>query len=164
MPLPGLPKWLRKLLVTAWGKAAVAAIEAAHARGAPIDVTPGPGAPPSLAAALGATILPTGSLRLPAGVQVSRLPGYAEGHWWVQDAAAALPARLLAPARGERVLDLCAAPGGKTLQLAAAGARVTALDVSEARVERLRDNLARTGLAAEIAVADALHWTPPRAL
>jgi 16S rRNA (cytosine967-C5)-methyltransferase len=89
------------------------------------------------------------------------LPGYAEGAWWVQDAAAALPARALAARPGERVLDLCAAPGGKTLQLAATGAEVTALDVSDARLGRLRDNLARTGLAARIVTADALQWAPP---
>jgi 16S rRNA (cytosine967-C5)-methyltransferase len=90
---------------------------------------------------------------------VSALPGYAEGRWWVQDAAAALPAGLV-PAAAERVLDLCAAPGGKTLQLAARGARVTALDVSETRLARLRENLARTGLEAEIVCADALGWQP----
>jgi 16S rRNA (cytosine967-C5)-methyltransferase len=92
--------------------------------------------------------------------QVSALAGYEAGGWWVQDAAAALAVRLLAPMAGERVLDLCAAPGGKTLQLAAAGARVTALDLSEPRMGRVRENLARCGLEAELVVADALHWEP----
>jgi 16S rRNA (cytosine967-C5)-methyltransferase len=107
--------------------------------------------------------LPSGSLRLPAGTQVSALEGYAEGNWWVQDAAAAMAVALLDPRPGERVLDLCAAPGGKTLQLAAAGASVLALDVNERRLERLHENLARTRLTAEIVVADALHWSPPEA-
>jgi 16S rRNA C967 or C1407 C5-methylase (RsmB/RsmF family) len=89
---------------------------------------------------------------------VTALPGYAAGTWWVQDAAAALPVRVLAPQKGEAVLDLCAAPGGKTLQLAAAGARVTAIDLSEARMARVSANLARTGLSAEVIVADALAF------
>jgi 16S rRNA (cytosine967-C5)-methyltransferase len=105
-------------------------------------------------------MLPTGSLRLAEAGQITALPGYAEGAWWVQDAAAALPARVLDPRPGERVLDLCAAPGGKTLQLAAAGAEVTALDISGPRLARLRENLERTRLTAEIVVADALHWQP----
>jgi len=109
---------------------------------------------------LGGTSLAPGHLRLPRSGAVGALEGYAEGAWWVQDLAASLPVRLLAAKPGECVLDLCAAPGGKTLQLAAAGAEVTALDVSEARLARLRENLARTGLAAEVIVADALGWEP----
>ncbi len=109
---------------------------------------------------LGGTSLMPGHVRLPRGVPVEQLPGYADGAWWVQDLAASLPARLLGPGAGKRVLDLCAAPGGKTLQLAAAGWQVTALDNSEKRLGRLRDNLARTGLEAEIIVADALGWQP----
>jgi len=93
-------------------------------------------------------------------VQVSALPGFEEGAWWVQDAAAALPARILAPREGERIADLCAAPGGKTMQLAAAGAQVTALDISKPRLKRLEENLARTGLTAEIVAADLLTWQP----
>src|SRR5699024_8631501 len=91
---------------------------------------------------------------------VTALPGFAAGAWWVQDAAAALPARLLPEVAGRRGLDLCAAPGGKAMQLAAAGAEVTALDVSAPRMERLQENLARTGLEAEIVIADALEWEP----
>jgi 16S rRNA (cytosine967-C5)-methyltransferase len=157
LPIPELPKWLRRRLVAAWGKDAVAAIEAAHAAGAPLDLTPRDGDARALAEATGGEALPTGSVRL-AAAQVTALPGYAEGRFWVQDAAAALPARALAPAPGARVLDLCAAPGGKTMQLAAMGARVTALDISAERMARVTANLARTGLAAETVVADALTW------
>jgi 16S rRNA (cytosine967-C5)-methyltransferase len=99
-------------------------------------------------------------LRITGPVQVSNLPGYADGLWWVQDAAAALAVRLLAPAKGEKVADLCAAPGGKTLQMAAAGALVTAVDISEPRLARLRTNLVRTGLSAKVVAADVLHWQP----
>ncbi|MCR9087915.1 MAG: methyltransferase domain-containing protein [Rhodobacteraceae bacterium] len=154
-----LPAWLRGRAQSAYGARVTAAIEAAHDRGAPVDLTPKDGDAAALAAAVGGRALPTGSVRLGDGPgAVSTLPGYAEGAWWVQDAAAALPARALAAQQGERVLDLCAAPGGKTLQLAAAGAQVTALDISDRRLERLSANLARTGLAAEIVAADALSY------
>ncbi len=159
LPLPRLPKWLRAPLIAAYGKPVVAAIEAAHAAGAPLDLTPRGGDAAALAAQVGGAVLPTGSVRVAGRVQVTALPGYAEGAWWVQDAAAAAPARLLDARPGERVLDMCAAPGGKTMQLAAAGADVTALDASEARMARLRENLARTGLRADVVVADALDWT-----
>lgn len=155
MPPQRLPRWLRQPLVHAWGREAVAAIEAVQAAEPPLDLTLRAGFP-----APEGEMLPTGSLRLRGAGQVSGLPGHAEGGWWVQDAAAALPARLLQAQPGERVLDLCAAPGGKTLQLAAAGAKVVALDISGPRMARLAGNLARTGLAAELVVADALHWQP----
>ncbi len=109
---------------------------------------------------LGAEPMGGGRLRLPRGHAVTDVPGYDEGAWWVQDFAATLPAALLGKGEGRRVLDLCAAPGGKTLQLAAAGWNVTALDISKRRLERLRDNLRRTGLSAQIVTADALDWTP----
>jgi 16S rRNA (cytosine967-C5)-methyltransferase len=158
-----MPPWLAEPIAAACGAEAAAAIAAAHRRGAPLDLTPKrPEEAAEWAAALGAELLPTGSLRLPARAQVSGLPGYAEGAWWVQDAAAAVPARLLTGVAGRTALDVCAAPGGKTLQLAAAGAAVTALDASEARLGRLRENLARTGLAAETVAADALAWEPER--
>jgi 16S rRNA (cytosine967-C5)-methyltransferase len=157
LPVPELPKWLRKRLVAVWGKAAVAAMEAAHAAGAPLDLTPRDGKADALAEAVGGEALPTGSVRLPP-TQVTALPGYAEGRFWVQDAAAALPARVLASTPGASVLDLCAAPGGKTMQLCAMGARVTALDISAPRMVRVTENLARTGLSAETVVADALTW------
>lgn len=104
--------------------------------------------------------LAPGHVRLARGGSVEALPGFAEGAWWVQDLAASVPVRLLGEGAGRRALDLCAAPGGKTLQLAAAGWKVTALDKSARRVERLQDNLKRSGLEAEVVVADALTWTP----
>ena len=146
------PPWLW----ASWG-AQARAIATAHQSEAPLDLTMLPGAPPPD----GGTLLPTGSVRLPAGTRVVDLPGLAAGHFWVQDAAAALPARLLAARPGERVADLCASPGGKTAQMAAAGATVTAVDASEARLPRLRENLQRLGLAAEIVHADATTWRPP---
>ena len=161
LPVPTMPKWLRKPLVKAWGKEAVSAMEQVHAGPVPLDLTlPGPSA--DLTEALGAEVLPTGSLRLRDYGKVSALPGYAEGLWWVQDAAAALPAKLLDAQPGESVLDLCAAPGGKTMQLAATGADVTALDISENRMVRVAENLARTSLAAEQVIADATKWEPKR--
>ena len=158
LPVQALPGWLRGRLMSAWGKVAVMAMEAAQAAGAPIDLTPKDGDAAVLAAETGGLALPTGSVRLPAGTTVSALPGYEAGAFWVQDAAAALPARALHARPGERVLDLCAAPGGKTLQLAAAGAEVTALDLSAPRMARVTENLARCGLAATTVVADALDW------
>jgi len=168
LPVPRLPGWLRRRLAAAYGHDAVVAIEAAHLAGAPLDLTLRPmpdTARTALIEALNAaagpvTALPGGSLRLAAGAQVSALPGYAEGQWWVQDAAAALPAQLMAVQPGERVLDLCAAPGGKTMQLSAMGGTVTALDLSEPRLKRLGANLSRTGLQADIVCADALTWQP----
>lgn len=151
MRVPRLPDWLRDPLIMAWGPEAIAGIEQAHFAGAPLDITLRPGA-----TGPGET-LPTGSLRVQDAGQVTNLPGFDRGDWWVQDAAAAVPARILAPKADEKVLDLCAAPGGKTLQLAAAGADVTALDISEARLERVRENLKRTGLAAEVIAGDALE-------
>lgn len=111
---------------------------------------------------LGGTSLASGHVRLPRGSVVERLPGFEEGKWWVQDLAASLPARLLGAGEGRSVLDLCAAPGGKTLQLAAAGWRVTSVDKSAKRLDRLVENLERTGLSAEVVAADALKWEPGR--
>ncbi|MEO1138820.1 MAG: RsmB/NOP family class I SAM-dependent RNA methyltransferase [Pseudomonadota bacterium] len=153
-----LPRWLREPLVSAWGNGAVSAMEKSHFAGAPLDIT-AKGDAAALAERLGGTLLPTGSVRLDDPGQVSALPGYDSGDWWVQDAAAALPVRALSPQPGERILDLCAAPGGKTLQLAAAGANVTALDISQKRMARVQENLDRTGLTATPVVADALGFT-----
>lgn len=162
-PEGGLPAWLARPLEAAWGAEARAAIETAHRERPPTDLTlKSPDEAARWAEALGATLLPTGSLRLTGWPQVSGLAGYDTGDWWVQDAAAALPVRLLGPLAGRTALDLCAAPGGKTLQLAAAGAAVTALDVSETRLKRLHANLSRTGLAAEVVAADARFWSPGR--
>ena len=157
----GMAKWLTKALSKDWGPAVQRAIAAVHLVPAPHDLTlkvEGDIAP--LAAETGGAILPTGSLRLPGRPQISALPGFEAGAWWVQDAAAALPVRLLGDLDGKRALDLCAAPGGKTMQLAAAGAAVTALDITPERMERLHQNLTRTGLTAETVVADALTWQP----
>jgi 16S rRNA (cytosine967-C5)-methyltransferase len=161
-PEAPLPEWLAGPIESAWGAEAAAGIAEAHRRGAPIDLTPKL-PEEDWAARLGAERLPSGSLRLPGRAQVSGLPGYDEGAWWVQDAAAALPVRLLGPIAGLRALDVCAAPGGKTLQLAALGAEVTALDLSATRLERLRANLARTRLSARVVTADVLEWAPEAA-
>jgi 16S rRNA (cytosine967-C5)-methyltransferase len=145
------PAWLW----SAWGSEARAIAEG-HQIEAPLDISLKPGAMPPP----GGTVLPTGSVRFPAGTRVTDLPGFAEGAFWVQDAAAALPASLLAVQPGERVADLCAAPGGKTAQLAAAGANVTAVERDPSRILRLRENLARLGVKAEIVQADAATWAP----
>lgn len=163
LPVPPLPAWLRAPLLAAHGAPTVMAIEAAHLAGAALDLTLRPRADPAALLALGARALPGGSLRLAPGAQVSALPGFDAGAFWVQDAAAAQPARALAArlAPGAAVLDLCAAPGGKTLQLAAAGLAVTALDTSAPRLETLMANLVRTGLTAQVVQADARVWAPP---
>lgn len=146
------PAWLW----ASWGTDARAIAEA-HQLEAPLDLTLAPG----VTAPEGGVVLPTGSVRYPAGTHVSDIPGFAEGRMWVQDAAAALPARLLAPRPGELVADLCASPGGKTAQLAAAGAVVTAVEKDPLRLTRLAENLARWGLEASLVQADVLTWTPP---
>ncbi len=158
LPVPSLPKWLRKPLAEAYGNKRIQLIEGAHARGAPVDLTT-KGNPKDLAEKLGAKLLPTRSVRLMESVQLSTLPGFEDGEWWVQDAAAALPARLLDAQPGETVLDLCCAPGGKTMQLAATGAAVTAVDLSETRLERVETNLARTGLTATLVQGDVMDVT-----
>lgn len=157
-PVQRMPGWLRSAVVARFGKVAVGRIEEVQAQAAPVDLTLKAGV---LATSIpGAEVLPTGSLRLVAGGQVSALPGFAEGAFWVQDAAAAVAVRLLGDVRGLSVLDLCAAPGGKTLQLADGGAEVTSVDISGPRLVRLQENLARTGLRARIVTADALQWQP----
>jgi 16S rRNA (cytosine967-C5)-methyltransferase len=149
------PAWLW----ASWGEQA-RAIALAHQHEAPLDLTLRPGsAPPE-----GGTVLPTGSVRFPAGTRVAELPGFDRGEFWVQDAAAAMPARLLAARAGERVADLCAAPGGKTAQLAAAGASVIAVERDPARLARLSENLRRWRLDAGVVQADAVLWTPPAPL
>ncbi|SLN36077.1 RsmB/NOP family class I SAM-dependent RNA methyltransferase [Pseudooctadecabacter jejudonensis] len=155
---PRLPGWLRDPLKDGYGPQVVAAMEAAHFAGAPLDIT-AKADPEAVAKALGGVVLATGTVRLAEAGQVSSLPGFEAGDWWVQDAAAAIPVQILAPQKGEAVLDLCAAPGGKTMQLAAAGARVTAVDASGGRMKRVRENLDRTGLAATTFVADAFAVT-----
>lgn len=153
---PRMPLWLREPLVEAWGAQAVANMERVQYEGAPLDVT-SKGDPAALAERLGGELMPGGSVRLRDVGQVSALPGFAEGDWWVQDMAAALPVKLLGDVTGLKVLDMCAAPGGKTLQLAAAGAQVTALDLSAGRLKRVEENLARTGLKAKLVAGDAME-------
>ena len=155
--VPLTPGWLRQPLVAAWGRDAVSGMEAAHFAGASLDLT-AKGDADAVAAAVGGTVLPTGSIRIANAGQVSSLPGYAAGDWWVQDAAAAIPVKVLGDVKGLRVLDLCAAPGGKAMQLAAAGADVTAVDVSERRMERVVENLTRVGLKAKTVISDAFAF------
>ncbi len=147
------PGWLLERWITNHGEATARAIAAANSHEPALDLTVKSG-PDAWAVRLGGRVLPTGSVRLIAHGVVTALAGFAEGSWWVQDAAAALPARLFGELRGRRVADLCAAPGGKTAQLAAAGAAVTAVDRAPARLERLRDNLARLSLQADLVCAD----------
>lgn len=154
LPPPQLPKWLRRRIVHIYDEQIVTAIEASHAVGAPLDLT----LKSDAVQGLDAGILPNGTQRLSGSPQVTDLPGYSDGAWWVQDAAATFAVKLLNPQSGERVLDMCAAPGGKTMQMAASGADVTALDMSGPRMKRVQQNLTRTGLKAQCHVADALHW------
>ena len=155
------PDWMWASWCRAYGEATARAIATAHLAEAPTDLSVA-GDPAAWAAPLEAEILPTGSLRRRIPGDITLLPGFAEGAWWVQDAAAALPARLLGAVAGRQVVDLCAAPGGKALQLAAAGAQVTAVDRSGKRLRRLAANLARLDLTAEIVEADATAWRPPQ--
>lgn len=157
--LPAAPS-LPGSVLERWGERAEA-IAAGLAVPPPLDLTLcDPAATADWAARLGGISLMPGHVRLARGTAVERLEGFKEGAWWVQDLAASLPARLLGPGEGRRVLDLCAAPGGKTMQLAAAGWQVTALDASAKRLQRMQENLTRTGLAAELVQADALQWEP----
>ncbi len=157
------PGWMFERWSDFYGEQTAGAIAAAHVAVPPLDLTPRDNDPASVAALageLGGTVLPTGSVRLQSPGRIAALPGFAAGSWWVQDAAAALPARLLGQTAGKSVADLCAAPGGKTAQLAAAGAHVTAVDISENRLTRLVQNLARLGLGAQTVTADLLTWAP----
>lgn len=153
-PLADTPDWLRESWTTTYGPDAAMAIAAAHAQEPPLDLTV-KSDPAGWAAKLDGLVLPTGSVRLRGREAVTGLPGFAEGQWWVQDAAAALPAQLLNIQPGERMADLCAAPGGKTVQLAQAGAQVVAVDRSGPRLRRLKANIERLGLQAEVVTADA---------
>jgi 16S rRNA (cytosine967-C5)-methyltransferase len=151
------PPWLMERWIAAHGEPTARAIAAANAQEPALDLTV-KSDPAVLAERLGGWVLPTGSVRLTAHGNITALPGFAEGAWWVQDAAAALPVRLLGDVAGLRIADLCAAPGGKTAQLAAAGAKVTAVDRSPARLTRLAENLKRLSLTAELVCADAAEW------
>jgi 16S rRNA (cytosine967-C5)-methyltransferase len=162
-PEADLPPWIAARWRAAYGEEATAALAARLAEDPPTDLSlRDPARGPELAPSREAEVLPGGSLRTWRRGDLPGWPGFEDGTWWVQDAAAAIPARILDAKPGETVLDLCAAPGGKTLQLAAAGATVTALDRSAPRLRRLSENLARIGLEAEVVVADAAAWSDTR--
>jgi 16S rRNA (cytosine967-C5)-methyltransferase len=158
--LPDRPMLLPEVALR-WGKELAEAAAAAIAEPPPLDLTlADPADTAKWTEQLDGASLAPGHVRIPRGTAVETLPGYEEGAWWVQDLAASLPVRLLGGGKGLSVLDLCAAPGGKTMQLAAAGWTVTALDSSAKRTERLKANLERTKLSAELVVADMLKWQP----
>lgn len=157
------PPWLFARWKAAFGQEAAEAIAAEIAREPGTDLSPrDPADAADLAEVVEGEVLPGGSVRTARRGDLAEWPGFDEGRWWVQDAAAAIPARLLGASAGQTALDLCAAPGGKTLQLAASGARVVAVDRSAARLERVSENLARMGLSAEVVAADAGDWTDTR--
>lgn len=160
-PLLDLPDWLRARWVETYGEETARSMALARAGAPPLDLSAKPDFDSAgFAAGIGGVVLPTGTIRKEGIGDVTALPGFEAGNWWAQDAAAALPVKLLDPKAGERIADICAAPGGKTLQLAAAGADVIAVDRSEARLKRVSQNLARTGLKARIITADATSWQP----
>jgi 16S rRNA (cytosine967-C5)-methyltransferase len=152
-----LPPWLIKRWIAHYGEATAKAMAMALSHEPSLDLTVKSEAE-QWATRLHGEMLPTGTVRTLLQGSVTMLPGFTEGEWWVQDAAAALPVRLFGDVAGKNIADLCAAPGGKTAQLARSGAKVTALDRSPARMARLRDNLARLALEAETVVADAVEW------
>ncbi|TZG26083.1 RsmB/NOP family class I SAM-dependent RNA methyltransferase [Sphingomonas montanisoli] len=159
---PRLPEAVEARWAASWSKDAVEAARRSIAAPPPVDLTLKPGLDTAeWAARLEGVSLAPGHVRIPAGRRIFDLDGYYEGAWWVQDLAATLPVRLVGEGKGRRALDLCAAPGGKTMQLAAAGWNVTAVDMSEPRIERLRENLERTRLTAEVVVHDAETFAAP---
>ena len=153
------PDWLWSRWVSYWGEERARKIAEAHLNEPPLDLTV-KDEPALWAEKLSGRVLPGGSVRLLPKGRIDALPGFDEGAWWVQDVAASLPARLLGDVRGKRVADLCAAPGGKTAELALAGASVVAVDSSKTRLALLTDNLKRLGLEAETVKADAATWQP----
>jgi 16S rRNA (cytosine967-C5)-methyltransferase len=158
--VPSLPPLVEARWQAAWGEEMVADAERAIAAPPPLDLTlADPDATETWRERLGGESLAPGHLRLGDHAPVPEMAGYADGAWWVQDVAASIPARLIGRGEGH-VLDLCAAPGGKTMQLAAAGWRVTAIDSSQGRIKRLRENLFRTRLKAEVVRADVFDWAP----
>ena len=157
--LSDTPDWLARRWTAAYGRGVAEAVARAHREPPPLDLT-ARGDAQRVAGDTGGMVLPTGSVRTRAGGNVAALPGYGAGAWWVQDAAAALPARLLGTVSGLSVADLCAAPGGKTAQLIAAGARVTAVEAVASRAARLKSNLERLHLSAEVVTCDIMDWRP----
>ncbi|WP_298193227.1 methyltransferase domain-containing protein [Novosphingobium sp.] len=161
---PSLPAATLTRWISAWPDR-VDAIAAGLAVPPPLDLSlRDPARTAEWAERLGGVSLAPGHVRLARAGAIEAIEGFAEGAWWVQDLAASVPASLLGPGEGRRVLDLCAAPGGKTMQLAAAGWQVTALDKSARRLERLRENVARVGLSVDVVAADAMQWRPPAEL
>ena len=154
------PEWLWRRWVRHYGEETAGKIAAAHLEEPPLDLSVKAHAA-AWAESLSGSVLPWGTVRISVKGRIEDIEGYDDGAWWVQDAAAALPALLLGDVRGLRVADLCAAPGGKTAQLAARGAHVTAVDISASRLRRLRENLTRLDLKAETVQANASEWTPP---
>ncbi|CAM8673149.1 RsmB/NOP family class I SAM-dependent RNA methyltransferase [Sphingobium cupriresistens] len=158
---PTLPAQVAERWSAQWGEAMPQAAAHAYAIRPPVDISlRDPAETAKWTAELDGASFAPGHVRLSESAAIPALPGFADGAWWVQDIAASCAARLLGPGEGGHVLDLCAAPGGKTMQLAAAGWRVTAIDQSSKRLERLTENLARTGLTAEVTTADLRTWEP----
>ncbi len=156
-----LPDWLWRSWCEAYGEAATRAIIRTHMQDPPLDITLRSGEfPENWAERLEGRLLPSGTIRIAKTTHVPSLAGFGQGVWWVQDAAAALPAKLFGDVRSKSIVDLAAAPGGKTLQLVAAGAKVTAVDQSRERLERLFENLERTNMSADTDVADGRYWKP----
>lgn len=157
-----LPDWLWESWTRTYGEQVSRAIAEVQQKEPPLDITV-KDVPDLWAKKLDGKVVGGQTIRCPPGRggTIESLPGYEQGAWWVQDVAATLPARLLGPLQGRHVVDLCAAPGGKTAQLASAGAKVTSIEASEKRAERLRENLQRLKLDAEVIIADALEWRAP---
>lgn len=153
------PSWLWKSWEHTYGKETTRAIAEMHMQEPPLDITV-KNNPEQWAQTLGGALLPTGSVRLKEARNLTQLPGFAEGQWWVQDTAAAIPALLLGDVKDQRVIDVCAAPGGKTAQLAAAGAKVSAVDKSKERIAMLKTNVHRLKLQADYVATDASKWLP----
>jgi 16S rRNA (cytosine967-C5)-methyltransferase len=158
-----LPEWLAARWRASYGEATLVGLALAAREEPGTDLSLKPEVDPAaVAEAVEGEVLPGGTVRTGRRGDLATWPGFEDGVWWVQDAAAAVPVRLLAPAAGESIVDFCAAPGGKTLQIAAAGASVVALDRSAPRLRRLTENLARTGLSAEVIAVPAEDWDDPR--
>ncbi len=155
----GAPAWLWRRIVEAYGEGIAREIGLMHLREPPLDITV-KSDPAHWAQTLGGIVLPLGSVRLQSSRNLTQMPGFAEGKWWVQDMAATIPALLLGNVHDKRVIDLCAAPGGKTAQLASAGAKVSAVDVSKERIAMLKTNVHRLQLSAEYITIDASKWLP----
>ncbi|USG61286.1 hypothetical protein NBZ79_19190 [Sneathiella marina] len=163
VPKHNTPPWLWENWVAHYGDETAHEIAAANMTEAELDISV-KGDPQKWAKLLDADILANGSLRRPAASDITSLPGFSDGEWWVQDAAASIPAALFGNVEGKTILDCCAAPGGKTAQLAASGAKVIALDRSKGRMKRLADNMNRLQLTVDIQVGEAENYSPEQKL